>query len=508
MIRRAVPLFLFAWSLAWILSRRFEGYPPGNDSCYYLVTAKGIAAGRAYQDLSSPDPAAGTLLGPSFFPAALSLYWSFLDPHLGLLKTLVAMLMATAPVFAFLWLRYFLAFPLALMVSLAFGSAYTFIVQGNSVMTECVFCPLLYAGLWLSRRDAARKAEDGGEAGNPAGRRAGREAWMGAILWVILARTRVVGWCFLAIFLASAGRRKRWALAGASTASAAAWVALERLSARGIRVMQYSDGMFTGMYPILVDFKAGVLALAGNLGANLWALIGSTGAHILFPYGYEAFAMGKPKRAVCVAVFLITAWGFLLAWKRRKELRPWLAAVVLSSVPTFLIFHAHDSFRYLMPFFPFQALFFLEPFLAAAAPAAPAWRKRLPALACAVLLANQAWGSLRHDFETEFIDYPRDFTALHRAIASGPAKPDLCLSPDAYYTYLRTGCPAFHLIGRHPLAYVAPIARGKEAWAICGPRNDYYCEYWTGQGVVFGPPLKVSGSWRLMRVERWPEAKP
>lgn len=493
--------FIFAWSLAWILSRRFEGYPPGNDSCYYLVAAKGIAAGRAYHDFSSPDPGAGTLLGPSFFPLILSGYWRFLHPHLGLLKVLVAMLMATAPAFAFLWLRYLLPGLPALLVSLAFGSAYTFIVQGNSVMTECVFCPMLYAALWLGQRDAARKN---------AGGRAGWEAWTGAALWVMIARTRVIGWFFLAVFVILSGRRKRWAVATVSAAAAAGWVGLERLSALGVRVTQYSDGMFTGMYPILIDAKAGVLALARNLGDNLWALIGSTDAHILFPYGYEAFQMGKMKRAVCIAIFLITAWGFLLAWKRRKELRPWVIAVLLSAVPTFLIFHAHDSFRYLMPFFPFQVLFFLEPFLAAAGKvesgkAAPAWRKHLPVSVCALLLATQAAGSYRHDFETEFIDYPGDFTALHDAIPAGPGRPDLCLSPDAYYTYLKTGCPSFHLIGRHPLSYVAPIARGKEAWAICGPRNDYYCEYWKEQGVVFGPPVKTVGSWRLMRVEHWPE---
>jgi hypothetical protein len=180
--------------------------------------------------------------------------------------------------------------------------------------------------------------------------------------------------------------------------------------------------------------------------------------------------------------------------------------MLLACVPTFVIFHPQDSFRYLMPFFPLHVLCYLEPFLMAAERVPAGWRNRLPVPVCALLLACQAAGSWRHDFETEYIDFAGDFIAAHQAIDSAVHKPDLCLSPDAYYTYLRTGCPTFHLIGRHPLPYVAPIAKGKVAWAICGPRNEYYCEYWESLGVVFGPPLKVSGNWRIRRVERWPDS--
>jgi hypothetical protein len=60
---------------------------------------------------------------------------------------------------------------------------------------------------------------------------------------------------------------------------------------------------------------------------------------------------------------------------------------------------------------------------------------------------------------------------------------------------------------RHPLEYVRPLAQGKETWAICGPRNDYFCEEWERKGVVFGnPPLKRTAYWRLLRVESWPPA--
>ncbi|MDQ3002509.1 MAG: hypothetical protein M3Y08_14770 [Fibrobacterota bacterium] len=496
----AVSLLVFAWSLGWILSRHFEDIPPGNDSAYYLVSSKGFALGRPYEDLSNPMPGSGSLLGPPVFPWVLSLYWRVLHPNLSLLKMLIAAVMALAPVAAFHWLRLQLPPALALMGALAFGCSYSYIVQGNSVMTESIYCPMVYLALYLSQRGIQ------GESGpQETGR---KRTWWAMLLWVVIARTRVAGWFFLAVFAALAANRRMWALIAAGAAGACAMLAIERWLSAGVRVMKYTDDLFTGKFPILVEFRVGVEALARNLATTGYDFATSINGHILFPWFYEMVAMSKAKRAACLLVFLWSAWGVWLAWRENARLRPWIASVFMASVPTFLIFESHDSFRYLMPFFPFLFLFFLAPFRYIAAPGPSAALRGLPVAACAVLLFGQAAASFRHDFETEYIDYPAEFSALHDSLLIRTPGPAVCLSPDAFYTYLRTDLPSVHFQGRHDIAYARARAEGKETWALCGPRNEWICDLWKYQGIVYAdPPVAVSGSWKLLKVERWPQTR-
>lgn len=432
-------------------------------------------------------------MGPSLFPALLSLYWIFLAPHLEWLQILIALVIGLAPPLACLWMQTLVATPLAFCIALAFGACYAFIVQGNSIMTESVFCPMLYGALWLTARGGA-------EAGRAAPRTA---SWTAALLWVAMARTRVAGWFFLGAFAWIAARRGWKALALVALGLAAAWSALERVLASGVRAHGYTAGVFTVQYPILTDPIRGAKALAANFADNLWNFAGAIYAHLLFPWIYEAFSMGKAKRALCLAVFLISAWGLLLRIRRHPALRPWIAAVAASLLPTFLIFQPHDNFRYLMPLFPFLALCFLAPFEASATVTA-GWRKAMPLAMAALLAAGQAAASLSHDFETEFIDYPREYAAIHDSLLAMPTRPDLCLAPDFHYTYLRTGIKTLHMESRHKLVYVQPLARGKEAWAICGPRNEYFCRAWEARGVAYDT-LKRAGTWSLLRIAKWPE---
>lgn len=489
-------LGIYAWTVAWILAFRFGDLPPGNDSGQYLVLAKGIATGRPFADLSSPDPQAGGLLGPALFPFLLSLYWRFPAPDLGALKLAVALAMGAAPAAAFLWMRKHLDFIPALLAALAFGCSYMLIVQGNSVMTECVFTPLFYLALWASAK--------GSESG------ANRWAAAAMIAWAAVARTRVIGWIFFFGFAAAAirGRKGRWLIPG--LVLAAAWLAWERILARDARPTRYTDGLFTDIFPVLTRPWEGLMALARNLGGNLYDFSTAIAGHILAPIWYEAFAMSAAKRAGCLALFLWTAWGLWLTWKSRPALRPWIAMMLLAQIPTFVIFHSHDAFRYLMPFFPFLALFWLAPWealgrrLAAGRP----WARHLPAASMALLLAAQAAGSWRHDFASEYIDFPDEFASVHDAILALPARPEVCLSGDAYYTWLKIGCPSFQFWGtRHPMPYMREHAMGKETWAICGPRNDYFCDGWASKGMAFGKPvLRTAHGWELRRVEAWPDS--
>lgn len=489
-------LGVFAWTVAWISAFRFADLPPGNDSAQYLVLAKGIAEGRPFADLSSPDPRAGGLLGPTFFPFLLSLYWKAAAPDLGALKWAVTLAMGAAPAFAFLWLRTLTGFLPALFAALSFGASYALIVQGNSVMTECLFCPLLYLALWLSHR-----------AGEPGG---GRWAAAAMIAWAMAARTRVIGWVFFLGFgaLAARGRKARWLLPG--IALAGAWLAWERYLARNVQPTRYTDGLFTRVFPVLTHPWEGIEALAHNLGRNLYDFATVVAGHMLAPFWYEAFAMSAAKRAGCLALFLWAAAGLWLTWKRRPALRPWIAMLMAAQIPTFVIFDSHDSFRYLMPFFPFIALFCLAPWesFRDRFAAGRAWARHLPAGSMALLLAMQALGSWRHDFDSEFIDFPSEFAAVNEAIAGLPRKPEVCLSGDAYYTWLKTGCPSFQFWGtRHPMAYMREHALGKETWALCGPRNWFFCDEWAAKGMAFGPPVvRTEHGWELKRVEAWPDS--
>ena len=505
--KRAVfPLVIYAWALAWILSRHFPHLPASYDSTYYLVSAKGFATGEYYKDFSTPDPHMGALLGPSFYPLLLSLYWRFLDPHLLALQILTAMVMAAAPVMAFFWLRLWLEPILALLISLAFGSSYMFIVLGNSFMTEVVFTPLLYAGMWLTYRSlqAGESRRNAGE-----NRRNGSLGWIAMLLWVMLARTRVVGWIFFAVFSGLAAKGRRWLLLGAGLALAGAWVALERIMAIGAQATTYLGGMFTKTYPIEVDFWKGLRIWGAEVWHNIHSFTTSICAHILFPFFYDLMEMNKAKRLACLAVFLWTLWGACVTWLRWKDLRPWLAAALLASLPTLLIFLTNDSFRYHVPYFPFFAFFFVAPFLRMGESSPSAWKKKLPLFACLAILVSQSLHALDHDFDTEFITMPKEFDAIHDSLLATPGRPDICLSPVNYYTYLRTGIPSLQNQGKHELEYVTGLSRGKEVWAICGPNNDYLCEDWERKGVVLeNPPLKRAGDWRLHRVLAWPGDSP
>ncbi len=506
---RLLPPVLYLWSLAWVLSRYFPDLPPGNDSCFYLVEAKGFATGMAYRDLASPGTSVGALIGPSFFPWLLSLYWRFLDPNLAVLKLAIALAICTAPPMAYLWLRRALPRGPAAALAAAFGASWEFIVMGNSIMTESVFLPLLYTGLWLTDRAGLLPgfpAIHPSVQQSPMERSAKRSALAAigaAMIWVATARTRVIGWGFLGVYLFLLGRKRRWGLAAGAVAAAAVWTGLERFVARGVRVSHYTDTVFDRKYPIQLDVWLGIKALAANLWKSLFDFATAVAGHMAFPFPYEMGPMDRMKRVACVAVALWAAWGAWLAWRRRPEWRLWLAAAALASVPTFLIFQSHDSFRYHLPFLPFLLAFLLAPFEGRGKMAA-----RATALVAGCLLFAQIAGSWRHDFESDFMDYPRHFRAIIDSLGNRTARPQVCFTQDPYYTWLRTGCPSLPNVGRREPGDFRGIAEGKEAWIVCGPGNDFVCERWRGQGMVLAePPLFGNRYFQAYRIEAWPPGR-
>lgn len=484
------PLFLFAWSLAWIFTGYFPQMPPGNDSTYYLVMAKSFAIGQPFRDLSSPLEGAVLVQTPSLFPLLLSLYWLYLFPHLLALKIIIAVLLSAAQVPIYLWARRLVSPILAMGVCLAYGAHFPFLVQGNSFMTECLFTPLLYAGLYFSAQGLESKDPGVGT----------KWRWLALAAWVFLARTRVVGWAFFAVFAWLLLRRREWPKLAAGMTALATWVFVENLMAKAGKAIQYGDDSFTETYPILVQFGKGVRMLLENTGEMLFGYGTAVHAHLLLPWFYNMAPMDPIKRMACLAVFLGTLFGFFLIWKRNAWTRPWLMAAFAANLPTFILFHPHDSFRYMAPFFSILAIAFLYPFTLLR-DSLGVWKAAVPAALCAMLLLNQVVHSARFDLQHDlFLDWRDEFIALHASIPQGAGRPAILLSPDPYFSFLKTGLPAFHLLGRNKLSEVLRVIPGKEAWAICGARNQYLCDDWANQGLEFDPPLAESAHWRMMRV--------
>lgn len=489
--------------MGWILSKGFPDYPPGNDSCLYLTMAKGFAQGTGYQDVTSPDPHAGTLQSPSFWPLLLSLYWRLPHASLLTLKLVNAFLLCLAAIPCFFWLRLFLPELPAFLIVVAVASSWVNVFLGNSFMTETVFMPLLYCGLLLSQRGIA----SGGDARGGTGMR-----WGALIVWTLTARTRVVGWVFWGTYLFLLGRRKEWIKVAVGLALMGAWLAFEQAMAAGLRVSQYKDGMFTEKYPLLVSLKTGTAILLGNLKDTLWAWATAGQAHALFPWFYYAHPMDKAKRLICAAIFLAVLRGLFLVWRRQRASRPWLLAALVANAPTFAIFHPQDTWRYMHPFLPFSCLFLMQalqrvrsPFTRVASEGAIAdgagASGRWMAAAGMILIFAQAMHSYRRDMDDDYIDQSRDFRALHDAILAAPAKPALILSPDHYYTWLRTGIPAMSDFGRQRyLPDAIPYLKDRVTWAIRGSANAYYMEPWERAGVEFErPPVLQVKQWQAFR---------
>jgi hypothetical protein len=441
------------------------------------------------------------------------LYWRFLEPNLTALKLLIACVITAAPPLAYLWLRRTLPRASAAVIAAAFGASWEFIVMGNSIMTESVFLPLLYAGLCLTDR-AGLFAFD--SAGNATGHQIGEDteaegrtrseniaALFAAVVWVATARTRVIGWGFLAVFLFLLARKRKWEIAAGTAAAAAAWAGLERFMARGVRVSHYTDTLFDRKYPVQLDVWLGIKALAVNLGHSLFDFATAVAGHLAFPFLYELGPMDRAKRVACVAVALWAIAGAWLTWRRRPAWRPWLAAAAFASIPTFLIFQSHDSFRYHLPFFPLLLVFLLAPFEGRGKTAI-----RASALVAACLLLAQIAGSWRHDFESDLMDYPWEFRDINDSLLTRPDRPEVCFTQDPYYTWLRTGCPSLPNVGRREPGDFRSIAEGKNALIICGPGNDFVCDRWRGDGMVFAePPLFENRYFQAYRIEAWPSRR-
>lgn len=507
----AALLFPVLWGVGWILLKSFPDYPPGNDSCLYLTMAKGLAQGTGYHDVTSPDPHAGTLQSPSFWPLMLSLYWRLPNPHLSVLRLANAIILCGATIPCFFWLRIFLPALPAFLIVMALASSWVNVFLGNSFMTETVFLPLLYGGLLVSHHGLA----SGGDA-----KRAGAMRWLAVLLWTVGARTRVVGWIFWGTYLFLLGRRKEWPKVAAGLALMGAWLLMEKRMAAGIRVSQYLDGMFTEKYPILVNLKAGFLTLVGNLKATLWNWSTGGEAHAMFPWLYYAHPMDRAKRLACAALFLAVLWGLVLVWRRHREIRPWILAAVAACAPTFGIYHPGDTWRYMHPFLPLSCLFLMAAiggagFSAGQGSAAgaggqgglfagmKAGRVRWMAAVGLIMVLTQALHSYQRDMDDDYIDQSRDFRALHDSILAAPVKPAFILSPDHYYTWLRTGIPCMNNYGRQQqLPDVIPYLKRLDTWAIRGSANAYFTDPWERKGVYFQrPPLLEVRQWQAFKAE-------
>ncbi len=482
--------FVLTWCALFVSIGFRPDMPSHHDSGVYMVFAKNLAEGKGYQDPASPVPNTGMIRVPSAFPILLAPYWRVLHPHLEWLKVFHAALLSCGVALAFAWLQRYLSFLPALFLSMAIGSSTAFVTIANSLLTEALFFPLLYGGMLLESR--TREVEDG--------RRKTVHSWLSLVCWVIVARTRVIGILFLSAFLVTRAKKKQWVPVLCGIFLFTSWYMWERVLGGNLSPHEYTDGLLNRKFPVLVDPMQGFTMLWNNCSHNLWSYTGSMHAKTLFPYFYDLVAMNPFKRLLVLSVFAWSMVGAVLLWKRHSELRPWLLAGLLSLVPTFLFFIPEDLIRYMFPYFPFFLLTLVFP-IQELAPVLSFRRTHYASLGVSVLLLLSQAAHTPKAHLYLYREEQDNFLKLHDHIRTMEKQPKLLLSPDRYYSYLKTGLPALalHRIRERPLV-IAVQSQG-EVWALCGPGSHNTCRYLEAYGQIpETPPLYKAGSWFLYRI--------
>jgi hypothetical protein len=485
MNRRTVEVVLFIVLVVWAALFLRLGYSPGlmagSDNCYYLMIARSFCEGEPYRDLGKPYPK-NLNLCPSVLPLFLTTYWLFLEPHIAILKLVLSALMVLGAWMVYKWLGTMLPRHEAFCLALCFAASELFVRLGNTILTETLFVPLLYAGLFFAFR-----MED---SDSPQW-----YGWGAVASLVVLARTRAVGVPFFLVFVAMMLYRKRWSKAVVAVLLLAFWFVAEQMAAMPdndshgqlATVALKAPNLLVRPLEIfnffLVSYRRSLGAFAGSMYAN-----------VLYPFFYHLVAMNKLKRLVVLAVFGTGCIGGVLLWRRDRRMRPAIVALAGAWLPIFTWKSSAMIFRYLFPFWPFLALMFLIPFhhLPSATPGRI--RRYAPIAICVLLLVN-------HVLRTPAVVQPypcrNDYAMLHGVITGAHRPPDVVLSVFDYYTYLKTGVPAIRFRGHGDLDTLAEQVSAGEVWRIM--KDEWKHD---GAGVRHvEPPLGREGEWLVHRVE-------
>jgi hypothetical protein len=271
MTRALSAALLLIWAAFFISLDFYPDIPPRNDDSYYLTLAKSLSLGRGYDNLSFPDTRQSLDCFPSGFPLFLMAYWWFIAPHVLFLKLILAGSLIAGVAGSYRWMRRFLPTMEAGIAAAAFSSAPMFIMLGNSILSETIFIPVLYAGLILTLKVNENPDDN-------------RNKWYALACMVILARIREVGLAFFALTIISVLLRREWRKAAVAVVVVAVWMLWENLSVHAnTGSLNYVSDMATE-YGFINDPLKALLILGHQYIHNLWSFVGSIYANILFPW--------------------------------------------------------------------------------------------------------------------------------------------------------------------------------------------------------------------------------
>jgi hypothetical protein len=488
-------IILVAWAAFFIHNDFYTDLPPRHDDCMYLCLAKSLLHGTGYKDITVPSSQNIPLLAPTAFPLLLTLYWMLPAPHTMLLRIFLAALLIGGVLISYLWLKRIVPNIQAFLIVLAFSSMLDFVMVGNSVLTEILFIPLLYLSCCLYMMYEEKKSQ-------PAG-------WLAVAVLVILARTRLVGGFFSATLLATFLFRRDWPKFLAGVIGIGLWLCVERYWAAASAVR---NAGYMGSYMREINVLANPLfflkGLMGHFFHFSWSLVSSMYADILFPYFYSLVNMNPIKRLIVVAVFVDSVVGVWLLCKEHRAARMPFAAALVSLVPVLLVCDATGSmYRYLFPYFPMFSVCALYPVFYYAGRSKTTVARLLPVLFASLIVINQASHTLRTENSDSW--FPKserdDLAAVHNFVSGSRNKPDIVLSPQKYYAFLKTGICAYEVRVPDDLCVNVPfLGPNRTVWAILN--TAYFSPAPKPVSCVaavytpLAPPLMSRGAWSVCRM--------
>jgi hypothetical protein len=481
-------LILAAWSTLFISLDFSTDIPYRHDDANYLALAKGFSQGTGYLNIALPYSESMTT-DPSAFPLLLTAYWRFIFPHVVVLKILLALLLVSGVLLSFLWLRHIIPATEAFLIALAFSSMPMFVLIGNSILSEILFVPVLYAGFFLGgtvyRGNSSKSL-----------------GWLALLCFVLLARIRVVGLCFFGVHIVFLLWKKDRVKACAGIVLLALWIFLERLCTPAQAANDGYGHAFINNFPLLTNTGAAVSLLVHTYRHNIWSFAGSMYANILFPWFYSFVAMNPVKRLVVLSLFVNGCVGFFLLWKSKPWMRPILAATILSLIPVFS-WRTGTMFRYLFPFFPLLALVSVVPILELVPKRLSRPARSMPLLFLVCMVGNQAIASLSTGTFDPYLYGRKEFKLVHDFVNRQQQRPDIILSEHNFYTYLTTGVRSLDESSFETARACSSLTAAHTIWGISEGNRA-----WSRAVMPCGAlalvqdsvPLYRSGPWELCAV--------
>jgi len=466
---------------------------PRNDDTLYLLLAKGIAEGKGYFNFV-PPPGGGILNLPSSYPLFLTPYWLLFHPNFILLKGAMALLVLLGVLFSYLWLNIMVHRMAAFLMTLAFACQFLLIMIGNSTWTETLFIPLLYGGLFCFFKGLEQEKRVSAIKRFP-------YLWTALILFELLARTRQVGIPFFIFILIYLFYNRKWLMVGIGISLFALQMMVEqRLLYDFSNTANTHVDYYLNRYPLFSEPTKAIIDFLSQCFVNIKAIIGTIYSNTIFPWFYNLYSMDKIKHLVIFAVVGTALWGIVCFCKKGRWKLLLTIALFISFLPLLPGLYSGTLYRYFTPFFPFLVLFFYLPFEKFYYQGKI--KSYIPKLVLILLFVNQFINSYSKVRLSGYENEPENFLAMHEYVNESKLKPDLILSPQNYYTYLKTDCQSrFYRESRKTNEKVI-LQNNQIIWIIAEVKRKelILTQDWFKPLILEEPALIAKGNWTLHQV--------